>query len=153
MSKYKLKDQLELSANIEEVWTFISNPNNLGKIMPKRLGFTITSNLELPLKEGQIISYQVTPLPFFKTKWISEITEINFPYQFTDIQTAGPYKSWIHTHKLEATKNGCIMTDYIEYEVPFGILGKLLHPFIIKPQLNEIFEHRRKNILIQFKNK
>lgn len=149
MSKYVLEDRLELAVSIEKVWNFVSNPNNLGKIMPKRLGFTITSDLELPLQEGQIISYRVTPLPFFKTKWISKITEIKYPTQFTDIQTEGPYKTWVHTHKLESTKNGCVMIDHIEYEVPFGFLGKLLHPIIIQPQLNEIFEHRRKNIQIQ----
>ncbi len=149
MNKYILEDRLELPVSIETAWDFISNPNNLSKIMPKRLGFKITSRLELPLKEGQIISYQVTPLPFFKTKWISKITNIDYPNQFTDIQTEGPYRAWVHTHILETTDTGCVMIDHIEYEVPFGILGKLLHPLIVKPQLARIFEHRRKHITQQ----
>ncbi len=149
MKKYTLEDQLILPVNLEKAWAFISNPNNLDKIMPSHLGFKIISNLELPLKEGQMISYEVTPLPFFKTKWVSKITNIDYPNQFTDIQTEGPYKSWKHTHKLESTPEGCIMIDHIEYEVPFGILGQLIHPIIVKPQLDAIFEHRRKNIQIQ----
>jgi ligand-binding SRPBCC domain-containing protein len=38
------------------------------------------------------------------------------------------------------------MEDIIDYKVPFGILGQLLHPILIKPKLEEIFNYRQKKI-------
>ena len=150
MKTYKLTGEIELPISIEEAWEFFSNPNNLGKIMPKDMGFKVVEDATLPLYEGQIIQYSVTPLPLFKTTWISEINHIKKPYFFVDTQLEGPYKLWHHKHFLEATETGTKITDVVHYQVPFGILGRLLHPIIIKPKLNKIFEHRTEQIKALF---
>jgi hypothetical protein len=36
------------------------------------------------------------------------------------------------------------MTDVVHYKVPFGILGTLVHPFIVRPKLEQIFSYRWK---------
>ena len=38
------------------------------------------------------------------------------------------------------------MEDIIDYMVPFGILGQLLHPYIVQPKLKEIFNYRTKKL-------
>ena len=38
------------------------------------------------------------------------------------------------------------MEDIIDYKVPFGILGQLVHPFLVKPKLKEIFDYRTKKL-------
>ena len=40
--------------------------------------------------------------------------------------------------------------DIIDYKVPMGILGQLVHPFLVKPKLEEIFEYRRKKLIELF---
>jgi ligand-binding SRPBCC domain-containing protein len=35
------------------------------------------------------------------------------------------------------------MIDIVDYKVPFGILGQLVQPFLVRPKLEEIFEYRK----------
>lgn len=151
MKTYKLTGKINLPISINEAWDFFSNPNNLSKIMPTNMGFKVIEGATLPLYEGQIIEYTVTPLPLFKTSWVSEINHINKPHFFVDTQLEGPYKLWHHKHYLKEIEGGTEITDVVHYQVPFGFLGRLLHPLIIKPKLNSIFEHREKQIALLFK--
>ena len=34
------------------------------------------------------------------------------------------------------------MLDRVNYKVPFGILGKIAHPIIVRPKLEQIFKYR-----------
>lgn len=153
MKTFKLEKSIELLIPIEKAWSFFSNPNNLSNIMPATMQFKVISGANLPLQKGQIIKYEVSPLPLYKTNWISEITEIKKPYFFEDIQLEGPYKLWSHKHYLKETSKGTRIIDIIHYQVPFGVLGRLLHPIIIKPKLEAIFRHRTIKIKESFSQK
>ena len=39
------------------------------------------------------------------------------------------------------------MEDIIDYKVPLGILGQIVHPFLVKPKLEEIFRYRQKKLI------
>ena len=95
---------------------------------------------------GQIIQYIVTPIMGIKTKWVTEITHVKDYCYFVDEQRFGPYKLWHHKHFIKEIEGGVEMEDIIDYKVPFGFLGQLLHPFIVKPKLKEIFNYRKKKI-------
>ena len=77
MKTYKLTKKINLAISIDDAWEFFSNPNNLSKIMPSDMNFKVIEGATLPLYSGQIIEYSVTPLPFFKTAWVSEINHVN----------------------------------------------------------------------------
>ena len=151
MKTYKLTGKVFLPISIDQAWEFFSNPNNLSKIMPSNMGFKVIDGATLPLYPGQIIEYSVTPLPLFKTTWISEINHISKPHFFVDTQLEGPYKLWHHKHFLKEVKNGTEITDVVHYQVPLGLLGRFLHPLIIKPKLNKIFNYREQQIAQIFK--
>ena len=38
------------------------------------------------------------------------------------------------------------MEDIIDYKIPFGVLGQLVHPILVKPKLEEIFNYRTKKL-------
>jgi ligand-binding SRPBCC domain-containing protein len=143
MGFYQFKKTQEINSSIEEVWSFISNPENLKKITPEYMGFDIVSE-SIPSKmyEGMIIEYRVSPLFGLKTTWVTEITNYKKNKYFVDEQRIGPYKIWHHQHILEPTENGVMMTDIISYQPPYGILGKLANAIIIKKKLKEIFDYR-----------
>jgi hypothetical protein len=42
------------------------------------------------------------------------------------------------------------MEDIVDYKVPFGIIGQLVHPILVKPKLDEIFDYRRKKLIELF---
>ena len=143
---YSLKVKQVINQPIEEIWSFFSSPKNLNELTPKNMNFKILSGRSDDFFPGKIISYSVNPFKYYNLKWVTEITHIEKNKFFIDEQRFGPYKMWHHKHFLEAVDAGTKITDVVHYQVPFGILGRLLHPFIIKPKLDQIFAHREKAI-------
>jgi ligand-binding SRPBCC domain-containing protein len=74
--------------------------------------------------------------------WTTEITHVEAPTYFVDDQRVGPYSIWHHEHHFKAIEGGVEMLDRVNYKVPFGILGKIAHPIIVRPKLEEIFNYR-----------
>lgn len=110
------------------------------------MGFDIQSSIEKPMYAGQIIEYIVTPLFNIRTKWVTEITHVSDKKYFIDEQRFGPYSLWHHTHFLKEIEGGVQMEDIVRYKLPFGILGQLIHPILVKPKLDEIFEFRKNKL-------
>ena len=148
---YTLECKQLIQWPIEKAWEFFSSPLNLKKITPAKMGFEVTSDNLAKIYPGQIISYQVGILPFVKTNWVTEITHVQEPNYFVDEQRIGPYSMWHHEHIFEETTDGLLMTDRVSYQIPFGILGKLLTGTMIKNQIIEIFEHRTNVLNIHIK--
>ena len=139
---YTLKVVQDLKTNLNEAWGFFSNPKNLSKITPKEMGFNITSETPEFMFEGQIISYKVSPLLGIKLNWVTEITHVKDNLFFVDEQRFGPYAMWHHEHHFEEIEGMIRMTDKVSFKVPFGFLGRLLVPILVKPQRKKIFNYR-----------
>ena len=140
---YTLKTEQELNISLEKAWDFFSSPENLQKITPKHMGFEITSSVDSKAYSGQIITYKVGILPWIKSNWVTEITQVKEKEFFIDEQRFGPYKMWHHEHWFEELPNGkTLMKDKISYKIPFGFLGNIAQFLFIKKQLKGIFEHR-----------
>ncbi len=145
MAFYQFERKQLVNSSLDEVWDFISSPQNLKKITPEYMGFDIcTPNLPDKMYEGMIISYIVRPLLGIPTTWVTEITHVVDKHYFVDEQRVGPYALWHHQHRIEETKDGVLMHDIVSYQPPMGVLGRLANTLIIKNKLNEIFEYRKK---------
>ena len=147
MKIYNKKGRIQLPISMDVAWEFLTDPKNLKKITPPYMGFIIESGAAQPMFAGQIIQYIVTPLLGIKTKWVSEITHYKHKHYFVDIQLYGPYALWHHKHFVKEIPGGVEMIDDIDYKIPFGILGQILHPYIVEPKLNEIFDYRQKKLI------
>ena len=150
MKIYTLHKTQKLPISPEKAWKFLSNPRNLKIITPDYMSFNIVSPIDRPLYTGQIIQYIVTPLLGIKTKWVSEITHIEDKEYFVDEQMYGPYSLWHHKHFIKEIEGGVEMEDIIDYKVPLGILGQIMHPILVKPKLEEIFSYRQKKLIELF---
>ena len=150
MKIYTLRSKQNLPISKAEAWKFLSDPKNLKVITPDYMGFHILSGADKPMFAGQIIQYIVTPVLGIKTKWVTEITHVKDQDYFVDEQRFGPYALWHHKHFIKEIKGGVEMEDIIDYKVPFGWLGQLIHPILVKPKLNEIFTYRRKKLVELF---
>jgi ligand-binding SRPBCC domain-containing protein len=150
MKIYTLQAKQNIPISIQEAWSFLSNPNNLKIITPDYMGFHIKSGAERPMYAGQIIEYIVTPILGIKTKWVTEITYTVDKKYFVDEQRFGPYSLWHHKHFIKEIEGGVEMEDLLHYKLPFGILGQLVHPILVKPKLDEIFEYRKNKLIELF---
>lgn len=142
MKLYQLHSKQRLPISRQEAWNFLSSPSNLKRITPEHMGFHILSGAERPMFPGQIIQYKVSPFPGFSTKWVTEITHVKDGEYFVDEQRFGPYALWHHKHFLNPTDQGVEMEDMIDFKIPFGILGQLAYPLLVKKQLRQIFTYR-----------
>lgn len=150
MKLYTLHATQKLPISLEDAWEFLSNPANLKVITPDYMTFNIVSGADRPMYAGQMIEYIVTPLLGIKTSWVSEITHVEPLKYFVDEQRYGPYALWHHKHFIKAIDGGVEMEDLVHYKVPFGFLGKLVHPFLVKPKLQEIFDYRTQALETKF---
>lgn len=143
MKIYRLETIQNLPISQKEAWNFLSDPRNLKTITPDYMGFEIVSGAASKMYAGQILQYIVTPLLNIPLNWVTEITHIKEGEYFVDEQRFGPYSLWHHKHFIKPIKNGVEMIDIVDYKVPFGILGQLVQPFLVRPKLEEIFEYRK----------
>ena len=142
MKIYRLHKKQNLPISIDKAWEFLSSPINLKTITPDYLNFDILSEADRPMYAGQIVQYIVTPILGIKTKWVTEITHVKDKEYFVDEQRFGPYSLWHHKHFIKEIEGGVEMEDIIDYKVPFGFLGQLVQPILVKPKLEEIFNYR-----------
>ncbi|WP_179346465.1 SRPBCC family protein [Winogradskyella ursingii] len=146
MKIYTLRKKQKLPISVESAWEFLSSPSNLKEITPDYMGFNILSGADRPMFPGQIIQYIVTPVLGIKTKWVTEITHVKNNEYFVDEQRFGPYSLWHHKHFIKAIDGGVEMEDIIDYKLPMGFLGQIVHPFLVKPKLEEIFNYRTQKL-------
>jgi ligand-binding SRPBCC domain-containing protein len=92
------------------------------------------------INKEETVTWQAKHL--FKTRlFTSKITAMHSPFSFTDEMIKGDFKSFIHEHHFKTAENGTIMIDLVNFETPYGLIGKIinsvyltayLHKFLIK---------------------
>jgi ligand-binding SRPBCC domain-containing protein len=125
------------------LWDFVSVPQNLNEITPPDMAFEIVGDHPEKTYPGLLLEYRVK-IPFVGwTPWLTEIKYVEEGVSFVDEQRVGPYKIWLHTHRLETVAGGTKMTDDIRYQLPFGPLGALAHWLFVRRTLCRIFDFRK----------
>jgi ligand-binding SRPBCC domain-containing protein len=146
---YTLTTSQTVSADLDTVFAFFAQPENLARITPAWLDFSILTPSPISMKEGALIDYQIKLGPF-PTRWRTLITAYEPGVSFVDEQLSGPYSFWHHTHRFEVTAKGTLLTDEVRYLPPLGIMGRIAHGLAIKNQLLGIFRHRHQYIADKF---
>jgi ligand-binding SRPBCC domain-containing protein len=150
-----------------EVFLFFANPKNLPRIMPAEMETKLVRlKLIPPLDRTDehlasadplagvgseiVTSFRVLPFLPIRAEWIAVITEFEWDHHFADTQKKGPFKSFHHRHELIAetrgNTDGTLVRDRIDYEVGFGLLGKLAQKFFIRSQLERTFAYRQRAV-------
>jgi uncharacterized protein len=70
------------------------------------------------------------------------------PRMFQDELVRGPFRRWVHTHRFEPEsrdgKPGTLMTDEVEWSLPFAPVSHWLAGWAVKRRLKQMFKHRHK---------
>ena len=141
--KYQLYREQQLNCDLETAWQFFSSPNNLSKITPPDMNFTVLSDVDnQEIFEGMIIDYTVSPILNIQMKWKTRISQVDEEKSFTDFQENGPYKYWNHYHEFIPNEKGVLIKDTVDYELPFGVLGDIAHRIFVHKKLVTIFDFR-----------
>ena len=132
----------KVQAPLHAVAAFHDNPVSLVAITPPPVRVTI-QRFDEPVRAGSCVIFRLAVGPFGVT-WDGTIAEHVDQRYFRDVQQRGPFGAWSHTHSFSAEAGETRVTDRVEYEPPFGLIGKLLEPFVVRPSLAFMFNYRAK---------
>ena len=145
MSTYLLQRELWIPKPLSTVFDFFSRAENLERITPPWMSFRILTPLPITMKQGAQIAYvlRVRGIPL---RWLTEIERWNPPFEFVDVQARGPYRLWRHTHRFSELGRGTLILDQVEYALPFGIVGRMVHWLQVARDLSAIFDYRAQRV-------
>lgn len=136
-----LEFTVTIHAEQKDVFEFHANFNNVVIVTPPHIKIRFEQIPE-KLKVGSEISIAMRQLGIW-IPWDVKIVEFKPYSKIVDMQMKrGPFKSWKHEHIFTAVDNTTILTDRISYELPFGILGRLIDSLFVQRLQKKIFNFR-----------
>jgi ligand-binding SRPBCC domain-containing protein len=141
METFVLQREQRIPQPVEEVFAFFGDARNLEAVTPAWLSFRILSPEPIAMRPGTHILYRLRwhGIPL---RWVTEIQEWHAPIEFIDVQAQGPYWLWHHTHRFQPIPGGTLMRDVVRYVLPLGLLGRVVHAWLVKADLEAIFDYR-----------
>ncbi len=123
-----------------QVFAFMTNPESLAAIIPpdyKLEPMSLISQFKKGLEYDLRVSrYGISIL------WGILIEDFEAGVMYRDRQTHGPFSLWLHTHRFDDHGQGTIMKDVVEYDLAFGLFGKLALDLYAKRELERVFTAR-----------
>lgn len=139
-----LKHIFVVNNDIDRVWEFYTDIKHLATITPTEMNLKIiNSTTGQKLIQGSEIWIAGKIIFQRKTTWHSRITFLKL-YEYVDEMLKGPFKKWRHLHRFhEINEKQTQIIDEVEFELPYGIVGKLLFEDYTYNRLEKIFAYRR----------
>jgi ligand-binding SRPBCC domain-containing protein len=125
----------------ERVFAFHELPDALERLMPPWETAKVIQRAEISVVGSRAIVETQVVWPI-KIQWVAEHTRYEPPHMFEDIQIKGPFRSWRHRHVIDDQPEGALLRDEIDYEPPFGVLGRAVGPLLIESRLTRLFDYR-----------
>jgi ligand-binding SRPBCC domain-containing protein len=124
---------LSRSINLHKISTVHTNEKAIARV---------TNGL---INNQETVTWQTRHL--FKTRqFTSKIMEMQLPVYFVDEMTKGDFKSFRHQHHFKQANNGTIMIDVIDFESPYGALGRAVNKIYLKKYIENLLVKRNKVI-------
>ncbi|MCO1338855.1 cyclase [Kocuria polaris] len=77
----------------------------------------------------------------------SRITAFQEPDFFVDEQVRGPFRRFRHLHEFIEGPDGTVMVDRIEFEAPFGPLGRVAEKLVLARYLEKLIAKRNRHLV------
>ncbi|WP_396612421.1 SRPBCC family protein [Haloferax sp. S1W] len=155
------KRRTHVDAPLESVWEFHSDISGLEALTPRWMNLEVEAvrgpdGNETPeeLVSGTEIEMSMRPFGIGpRQRWTSRILDRGANETtawFRDDMTGGPFARWVHTHRFAADGDRTIVEDRVEYQLPFGPLGRaagVFGDFGLEPMFRD--RHRRTKRLLE----
>jgi ligand-binding SRPBCC domain-containing protein len=100
---------------------------------------------------GQEVTWRAKHFGVFHTH-TSRITGFESPRYFRDEMTKGRFKNFVHDHFFEPTQAGTRMTDLVEFQSPWGFLGKVVDRLVLARYIGKLIQARNQFIRLEAEN-
>ena len=154
---------------VDVVFAFFANPYNLPVLMPGKLKTRVEGVRWVPAPPSPIsagtqwgestmaagigteVTLSFSPAAYvpMRVRWVARITEFVWYSHFCDEQMRGPFERFRHRHGIQSEiqngRVGTLLTDEIEYSLPFGSIGQLWDA-AVRRQLKQTFALRQERL-------
>lgn len=97
------------------------------------------------INEGETVTWEARHL-FKRRRLKVRITAMEPPNHFEDEMVEGDFRMMRHRHHFKAMDNGTIMIDLLEFESPYGIIGRWVDRLFMKRYLTRFLLQRNRVI-------
>ncbi len=135
---------IDIPADLDKVWAFHNTIDSLFILTPPEKHAKLIGE-GTPMCKGAVYKIQVKQFNFIPIQLWSEIIEYSPLEGFKDSQVKGhgPFKSWVHSHQFAAiSPNVTRITDTVQYELPMGLIGKLVNRIFVARDIKNMFRYR-----------
>jgi len=120
---------LSRSINLHQVSTASTNEKAIAGVMSGLISL------------GETVTWEARHF-FKKRQFTSKITGMQRPGFFTDEMVKGDFISFHHEHHFKTVQNGTIMIDKINFETPYGMIGKIANSVFLRSYLEKFLVKR-----------
>lgn len=130
-----------LAAPVSAVFAFHERPDTFERLLPpwERVE-VLTPPASLAVGTIVVVRTHVGPFP---VRIEAHHTAYVKHERFEDQMLAGPFAAFHHKHLFFEHPSGCRLRDEIDFELPFGALGRLGAPIALR-RLERLFEYRHR---------
>jgi ligand-binding SRPBCC domain-containing protein len=130
-----------IQASLERVFAFHEQPDVLTLLMPPWESARVVQTAKISELGSQAI-IETKILGPMTIRWVARHTIYEPPRLFEDVQVKGPFRSWRHRHIVEPHADGAMLRDEIDYELPLGVLGRMVSSLLVERRLQKLFDYR-----------
>lgn len=132
---------VDLPFNAPTVFAWHERPGALERLTP---GWQAVRVLERhgTIHDGDRVVLELS-VGLWKRHWVAVHRDLEPGRQFRDVQVAGPFAHWVHTHRfIPLDETHSRLEDHIDYGLPLGMPGDLAAGPVIERMLDRLFRFR-----------
>lgn len=129
-----------LAARAADVYNWHARPGAFERLTPPWEHVRIESQSG-GIETGARVVIRVGKPPL-TIRWIAEHTDHRIGQMFEDVQRSGPFERWHHRHLFTPETTGSRLSDQVQYELPFGAIGRRVAGRMVHRKLDRMFRFR-----------
>ena len=131
-----------IEAPVADVFTWHTRPAAFRRLVPPWEDVTLVEFEGIRDGQKAVLKAGIGPI---RKKWVAEHHDYIENRQFCDRQLKGPFSQWDHAHRFEPDGDAAtILTDHIDYAVPFDNFGETIAGDQVRERLERQFAYRHR---------
>jgi ligand-binding SRPBCC domain-containing protein len=124
----------------QAVFEYLTDPKNLVDLLEPIVQVEVLN--DVALKRGNEFHFNMTRFGLTQSVRL-RIEDVLLGSRMTYRQSEGLFVSWVHSMKFDDHDDrSTLVTDLVDYQVPFGILGYLTDDLLLKNDMRHLLAHR-----------
>lgn len=144
MNAETLSYRSHLAVPAADVFRWHAQPGALERLTPPWESVQVLERTGDGMTDGTRVTLGIRLGPL-RCRWVSEHRAYCQDAQFCDVQIAGPFARWEHTHRFVPDgASASYLEDHITYALPLGVMTRLGAGALMRRKLDRLFAYRHR---------